>query len=109
MAKVLNFNVAALALLGANVQVRIRVKDDALQVRPSARVLASNLPEGEVMRNVSFKREGDKVRGAVVNLKDFGGEAGQAYELSKGKYGWLNLTPVAEVAKGAAYGRVAVK
>lgn len=113
MAKVLNLNVAALALIADNTQVRVREKEidgvNVLQIRPSARVLATNLPAGETMRKLSFKTEAGKVRGAVLNMKDLGGEAGQAFELVPGKYGWVNLAPVAEVTKGAAFGRVAVK
>jgi hypothetical protein len=113
MAKVINFNVKALALLGNNVQIRVREKEingeKVLQVRPSARVLSTNLPEGETMRKLNFKSENGKVRGASVNVSDLGIEPGQAFETVKGKYGWLVLAPVAEVGKETAYGRVAAK
>lgn len=110
MAKVLNFNVAALALIADNTQVRVREKDGVLQVRPSARVISTNLPTGETMRKLGFKSEKGKVTGARLTVTDLAGlEVGQAYELVPGKYGWVNLAPVAEVAKGVAFGRVAAK
>lgn len=113
MSKVLNFNVAAVALLSAGeagLKVRVRATDTGFQVRPTDRVLVANLPKGEVLRQASAKTEAGKVRGLVLKVTDFAGaEAGVAYELSKGKYGWYNLTKVDEVAKGAAYARVAVK
>lgn len=110
MAKVLNFNVAALGLIGSNIQVRVRNKDGVMQVRPSARVISTNLPEGETMRKLGFKREDGKIRGASVTVTDIEGlEVGQAYKLIDAKYGWLALAPVAEVAKGEAFGRVSAK
>ena len=111
MAKVLSLNIVALALLGDNTQVRIRTdKSGALQIRPSARVLSTNLPEGELMRNVSFKREDGKVRGATVNVNDSDAfEVGNIFSIAKGKYGWLTLTPATEAPKGEAYGRVSAK
>jgi len=111
MAKVLNFNVAALALIGENKQIRVREKDGVLQVRPSARVISTNLPEGETMRKLSFKVEGSKVNGARVTVSDLAAlEAGAAYELVKAKYGWVSLAPIAGTpAKGTAFGRVAAK
>ncbi len=111
MAKVLNFNVAALALIGSNVQVRVREKDGVTQVRPSARVISTNLPAGETMRKLSFKQENGKVNGARVTVTDLAGlDAGTAYELINGKYGWYTLAAVAGTpAKGSAFGRVAAK
>ena len=110
MAKVLNLNVAATALLGEMVKVRVRVKDDVLQIRPTDRVLGSNLPKGEFLRNVSVRKEGERVKGAAVNLRDVaGGEVGQAVEMVAGKYGWYSLVSTAAVAKGAAGARIAAK
>ncbi len=109
MAKVLTLNVAALAVLGANVQVRVREKDGVTQIRPSARVISTNLPKGETMRKLGFKRDGDKVRAATVTVTDLAGlEAGTNYKLVDAKYGWQALV-AGEPAKGEAYGRVSVK
>lgn len=110
MAKVLNLNVAALALIGANVQIRVRNKDGVLQVRPSARVISTNLPEGETMRKLGFKVENGKTVGARVTVTDLAElEAGAAYELVPAKYGWVSLAQVATPTKGVAFGRVAAK
>lgn len=109
MTKVLNLNVAATALLGEMVKVRVRVKDDVLQIRPTDRVLGTNLPKGEVLRNVSFKKKGEKVQGAVINLKDIAGEPGTATDMVAGKYGWYSMVSTDAVAKGAAGGRIGVK
>ena len=110
MAKVLNLNIASLAVIGSNVQVRVRNKDGVMQILPSARVISTNLPAGETMRKLSFKTEQGKINGARLNVSDIAElEVGQAYELVAGKYGWMTLAPVAEVTKGAAFGRVAAK
>lgn len=110
MAKVLNLNVASVGLIGENVQARVRVKDGIVQVRPSARVISTNLPEGESMRKLGFKVENGKVVGARLTVTDIDAlEAGKAYELINAKYGWLALAEVAAPAKGSAFGRVAAK
>ena len=109
MAKVLNFNVAALALIGSNLQIRVREKDGVTQIRPSARVISTNLPAGETMRKLGFKAEKGKVTGARVTVSDLGLEAGAAYELVPAKYGWVSLAAVAVPTKGSAFGRVAAK
>lgn len=108
--KIVNLNVAALSVLGDNTKLRVRTVDGLLQVRPTSRVLASNLPEGETLRTVSFKREGDVVRGAKFGLPGSELEAGTRFEVAKGKYGWFALTPVTDaVAKGTPAARVSVK
>lgn len=105
--KTLNLNVAALAFIGSNTKLRVRTKDGLLQVRPTARVLASNLPEGETLRAVSFKRAGDKIEGAKFSMPGFEAEAGTRFEVVAGKYGWYALAPVADtLAKGTPAARV---
>lgn len=105
----LNLNVAALTALNGNTKVRVRVKDGVLQMRPTDRVLASNLPEGETLRTVSYKRSGDKVEGAKFGLPGATLEKGARYEVVAGKYGWLSLVPAASVARGTPAASVSVK
>lgn len=105
----LNLNVAALAALGDNTKLRVRVKDGVLQVRPTGRVLASNLPEGEMLRTVSFKRKGERVEGAVFGLPGIELEKGARYEVVAGKYGWQSLVPADSVARGTPAASVTVR
>lgn len=107
MRKVLNVNAAA-ANMFVGAKVRMRVRDGVVQLRPTDRVLGTNLPEGELLRAVSFKRnKNGTVGGVAVNMTNFAGEAGQAYELVKAKNGWLAMVPVAELEKGVPGARVA--
>ena len=106
----INLNGAALASLNGNTKLRVRVKDGVLQVRPTDRVLASNLPEGEMLRTVSFKRKADgEARGAVFGLPGFEAEKGTKYEVVAGKYGWLSLVQTDSVTKGSAAASVQVR
>jgi hypothetical protein len=105
--KIVNLNVAALGFIGDNTKLRVRTVDGLLQVRPTSRVLASNLPEGETLRPVYFKRAGDKVEGAKFGLPGSELEIGARFEVAKGKYGWFALTPVTDaIAKGTPAARV---
>jgi hypothetical protein len=116
MAKILTFNSFALALLGGAPKVRVRVKDGVLQVRPGDRANVASLPKSEDVRELKIKMEGDKAKGASVNLKITDRlvgteslEVGAAFQVVEAKYGWLSLAQVAEPAKGTPYARVAAK
>lgn len=109
MTTTINLNSAAVAFLGENTRVRVRTVDGVLQLRPTNRVLDTNLPEGETLRNLSFKRSGDKITGAVFSLKGADVEAGTKLEFVKSTYGWLAAAKVDAVAKGVAGGSVSVR
>lgn len=97
----INFNTAAANLFQGNTKLRIRERDGRIEVRPTARVLADNLPEGETMRAVAFKRSGNRVSGAVLSMNNVG-EPGARYDVVRARYGWYVLVPAQHVVPGAA-------
>lgn len=121
MAKVLNFNSAAATLftetetLGVlaegGVKFRVREIAGGLQVRPTDRSNTSNLrdPKDNLFA-AKLRKEDGRLRGLVLNIDRFEGvSAGEAFVITKAKYGWYTLTKVDAPEKGVAYARVAAK
>lgn len=90
MSNKININAAAARAFDGATKLRIRSRNGNIEIRPTNRIQGKYLPEGETLTNISFKRKGDKISGAVISNK-LGLEAGTARGIVAGKYGWLVL------------------
>lgn len=104
--RTVTLNAAAVALFGAALasapKIRVRAgTDGAIEIRPTARVSAVNLPKTEALRDLRVKD--NSRRFSVTNL-DL--NVGAAYTMDAGKYGWFRLTPAPVGTVGAAGARV---
>ena len=103
--RTITLNAAAVALFGALASApKIRVRTDAdgnVQVRPTARVSAVNLPKTEALRPLGVK---DNSRRFSVTNDAL--TVGAAFGLVAGKYGWFTLTPASAVTAGVPGARV---
>lgn len=106
--RTLAINSAATALIGAATSVRIRANENGtIDIRPTDRASAVNLPKGEVLRPLGTKGSGLTVGLPAETLPTV--EAGTVLELTAGKYGWFTLSSVQDLARGAPGGRVSAK
>lgn len=98
----MNLNAAATAQLAGAPKLRVRVQDGMVQVRPTDRVSAVNLPKGETLRAVTRKNA------STVKFGLGGTELAPGTRLAvvPAKYGWFTLQAVEELAEGAAAVRV---
>lgn len=104
--RTVTLNAAAVALFGAALasapKIRVRTAaDGTLQVRPTARVSAVNLPKTEALRELRVKDNSRRFSVANDALT-----VGAAFGLVAAKYGWYNLTPAASVTAGVPGARV---
>lgn len=100
------FSTLALAALASASKVRVReTADGAIQLRPTDRTSAVNLPKGETLRSLSTK-SGSTTKRFSANLNV---EPGTNLRAEAGKYGWFTLRPTSEDLNGAAGGRVSAK
>lgn len=100
--KVLSFTTAATAgKIGDATKARIRVKDDAVQIRFTDRTSTVNLDKSEILKDLGTKGNARRV-GLPSEIADrFDNGVGVALESAK--YGWFTLTPT----EAAPDGRVA--
>lgn len=102
MAKTVNLNKMASALVGEKSKVRLRVRDGMVQILPTDRVKGINLPKGEVLVDVRSKSEGTKrfTLPAGVELPVGGFRAVSL------KHHWIGLTevPAEELAQSVKVG-----
>lgn len=99
----LTTNAASAALFAGASKVRVRVVGDEVQIRPTQRASAVNLPKGETLAGLRTKTPTTSritVAGDALKI-------GAQYALQAGKYGWLRLVEVTK-ADGAAV-RVSAK
>lgn len=103
--RTVTLNAAAVAVLGALAaapKVRVRTAaDGALQIRPTDRASAVNLPKTEALRDLRVK---DNSRRFSLSNSDLA--VGSTFTLSAGKYGWFTLSPAPVGTVGAAGARV---
>ncbi len=93
MTKQINLNVAAIALLAGNPNVRVRATDGVLQFRPTARKDGAKLPEGETLHVV--KSNGPTYSSVIIPASfDATVQDGTNYSLTLGKHGWLSFGAV---------------
>ena len=100
---ILTSNAASASLFGTATKVRLRTVGNEVQIRPTDRASAVNLPKGEVLKDLRAKTPTTSRINATVDAL----EVGSLYALEAGKYGWLKLV-LTEKAEGAAI-RVSAK
>lgn len=96
-----NLNKLASALVGANTKVRIRVKDDVVQILPTNRVKSINLPKGEQLVDLRVKK------GAVDTFrftlpKNLELQVSTMFRAVAGKHGWIALEAMSAEERAAA-------
>ena len=104
--RTVTLNAAAVALFGAALasapKIRVRAGDEGtVQIRPTARVSAVNLPKTEALRDLRAKDSSRRF--SVTNLEL---AVGAAFTLQPAKYGWFTLVPAPAGVVGAAGARV---
>lgn len=101
--RTITLNAAATAVaVAAAPKVRVRVaQDGTLQIRPTDRKSAVNLPKTETLRDLRAKDASRRFSIVDENLT-----VGSAYNVVAGKYGWFNLVPAASVVAGVPCARV---
>jgi hypothetical protein len=100
---ILTSNAASASLFGTSTKVRLRTVDGQVQIRPTDRVSAVNLPKGEVLKDLRAKTPSTSRINANIDAL----EVGSLYALVAGKYGWVSLVAT-DKADGAAI-RVSAK
>lgn len=98
----MNLNAAATAQLAGATKLRVRIQDGKVQIRPTDRASAVNLPKGESLRAVSRKNA------STVKFGMGGTELTPGTKLVPvaAKYGWFTLEAVEELAQGTPAVRV---
>jgi hypothetical protein len=97
--KVLNFTTGATSSkIGDKPKVRIRVKDDVVQLRFTDRASTVNLDKTEILKDLGVKNNARRV-GLPADIADRF-ENGTGFALENPKYGWYSLVPT-EVAPDA--------
>jgi len=95
---VVNLNKMASALCGENEKVRIRMVGDELQIRPTNRKSATNLPKGETLVDLRRKSQGgnpEAVRGMRFTLpKEMEMQVTRMYRAEERSHGWIALVEV---------------
>jgi hypothetical protein len=106
--RTVTLNAAAVALfaLAAAEATKVRVRtsaEGAVQLRPTTRVSAVNLPKTEALRDLRVKDNSRRFSVADESLT-----VGQAFSLVKpaGSYGWFTLVPAESVVAGVPGARV---
>lgn len=94
----LNASALAVAVAFASApKVRVRTSQDGtVQLRPTDRVSAVNLPKTEALRDLRAKANSRRfsVTNDALNI-------GAAFDLVAGKYGWFSLVPTTGATVGA--------
>ena len=103
--RTVTLNAAAVAMLGAlaaSPKIRVRSTEaGALQIRPTDRKSAVNLPKTEALRDLRVKDNSRRfsIASDVLNV-------GATFTLQAGRYGWYDLVPAPVGTVGAAGARV---
>jgi hypothetical protein len=86
----LTTNAASVSMFAGATKVRVRTVDGQVQLRPTDRASAVNLPKGEALATLRPKTSSSsRITVAGDALK-----VGSKYALQAAKYGWLKLVEV---------------
>ncbi len=94
---ILTTNAASASMFAGATKVRVRTVGNEVQIRPTDRASAVNLPKGEVLKDLRAKTAST----SRVSLAGDALKVGALYALKAGKYGWVKLVET-DQADGAA-------
>lgn len=109
MAKTVNLNKMASALVGEKSKVRVRIRDGVLQFLPTDRVKGINLPKGEVL--IDIKARADRGTKRFTLSDELAAQAmvatGVQFLSIAGKHGWVTMRAAAPGEIETKVGQVA--